>query len=210
MIWINTYSRISQLGENNQSRPQLQPVTSFNQVPAYATAAATASNNNPLAAPAAGTGKLQEIDLGPDATRRNVLRTQQAVFGGAEEVQEQPKHSKWRRRKRRGSEDIKRDQMVEKILNEAKLDLYDTSSVSRAVATGNDVAADERMAEEFRREFMSAQQERASQYAPVKKKPDAKMTEEERLLKGPKLGGSRSARAAMHAAMLKPAEGSKK
>jgi hypothetical protein len=70
----------------------------------------------------AGAGKLQEIDLGPDSARQNVLRTQAAVFGGPSGGGTDSLGSKKgrRRRYRRTSEDIKRDQMVEKILSEAK------------------------------------------------------------------------------------------
>ena len=70
----------------------------------------------------AGAGKLQEIDLGPDTTKQNVLRTQAAVFGESiEDIGDAASSKKGRRRRqRRTSDDIKRDQMVEKILAEAK------------------------------------------------------------------------------------------
>lgn len=76
----------------------------------------------PIARMPAGAGKLQEIDLGPDSTRQNVLRTQAAVFGESKEVDEpiNPKKARWKRRQRRTSEDVRRDQMVEAILSEAK------------------------------------------------------------------------------------------
>lgn len=72
-------------------------------------------------------GKLQEIDLGADARARNIARTQ-AALGGSGEVEEQHgrnvksgKDGKPRRgRKRRTSEDIKRDKMVEDILHESR------------------------------------------------------------------------------------------
>jgi hypothetical protein len=80
------------------------------------------------------------------------------------------------------------------------VDLYDTTSVSKAVAsTGTDLAADERVAEEFKRDFLDSQQTRAVQQAAMRKKPEG----DDKILKGPKLGGSRSARAAMHAALQK-------
>jgi hypothetical protein len=78
----------------------------------------------------AGAGKLHEIDLGPDATRLNVLRTQaaaarindQGVY--VEEPQPVPNGPKGKfrrgRRQRRTSEDLQRDSLVEKILAEAK------------------------------------------------------------------------------------------
>jgi hypothetical protein len=78
----------------------------------------------------AGAGKLHEIDLGPDATRLNVLRTQaaaarindQGIY--VEEPQPAPTGPKAKfrrgRRQRRTSEDLQRDQLVDKILAEAK------------------------------------------------------------------------------------------
>jgi hypothetical protein len=78
----------------------------------------------------AGAGKLHEIDLGPDATRLNVLRTQAAAARINDQgvyVEESPPppigpKAKFRRarRQRRTSEDLQRDQLVEKILAEAK------------------------------------------------------------------------------------------
>jgi hypothetical protein len=57
-------------------------------------------------------GKLQEIDLGDEARSINVQRTAKAqrVLNGDGKP--------WRGRKRRGSDDVKRDQLVEDILRE--------------------------------------------------------------------------------------------
>jgi hypothetical protein len=90
------------------------------------------------------------------------------------------------------------------------VDLYDTSAAQRTATSGTvgDQAADELVAEEFKREYLDAQQVRAAQQPAVRKKPE---TEESKILKGPKLGGSRSARAAMHASLQKgTTDGSKK
>jgi hypothetical protein len=90
------------------------------------------------------------------------------------------------------------------------VDLYDTATAQRTSASGAgmDQAADDRVAEEFRREYLDAQQVRAAQQPAIRKKPEL---EENKILKGPKLGGSRSARAAMHAALQKGStDGSKK
>ena len=63
-------------------------------------------------------------------------------------------------------------------------------------------AADERIAEEFRRNFMDAMQRRQRRKAPAQpNRPGAKKDEE--VLKGPKLGGSRNSRAAMRDLLLK-------
>jgi hypothetical protein len=81
----------------------------------------------------AGLGKLQEVDLGPDATLRNIKMTEAArkKLNGEIESQEESiakgkkarlgKDGKpWRGRKRRDSDDIKRDMIVEDILKESR------------------------------------------------------------------------------------------
>lgn len=59
---------------------------------------------------------------------------------------------------------------------------------------GADLGADERLAEQFRQEFLDAMASRRQAAKPAKLKPGQK---EEEKLKGPKLGGSRSQRAVM-------------
>lgn len=67
-------------------------------------------------------GKLMEIDLGPEAAQRNIERTEEAtrrLQNG--ELLEQEMQPKGRRgRKRRTSEDIRRDKLVEEILKESR------------------------------------------------------------------------------------------
>lgn len=67
-------------------------------------------------------GKLMEIDLGPEAVQRNIERTEEAtrrLQNG--ELLEQEMQPKGRRgRKRRTSEDIRRDKLVEEILKESR------------------------------------------------------------------------------------------
>lgn len=90
----------------------------------------------------ASLGKLHEIDLGPDAKLRNIARTEAAakrLVGDErppeEEEEEAPakkvrlgKDGKpWRGRKRRNSEDIKRDQLVEEVMRESKCKFFATS-----------------------------------------------------------------------------------
>ena len=80
----------------------------------------------------AALGKLMEVDLGDEARDRNVERTNQAkrrMDGG--EIEDEgaarkpakirlgPDGKPWRnKKKRRGSDDIKRDKMVEDVLRE--------------------------------------------------------------------------------------------
>lgn len=77
-------------------------------------------------------GRLQEIDLGQEARMRNAVMTEQARKRLAGELLEEdsdasgrrprlgPDGKPWRGRKRRASEDIKRDQMVEALMRENK------------------------------------------------------------------------------------------
>ncbi|KAL2358459.1 hypothetical protein BJ546DRAFT_959909 [Cryomyces antarcticus] len=164
----------------------------------------------------AGLGKLQEIDLGPDATLRNIARTEAATRrlenGQVDEI-EAPvgkvrlgKDGKpWRGRKRRNSEDVKRDKLVEEVLRESKLDIYDEPD--QALNPNEDQAADDRIAEQFRREFMDAiNSKHIRRTAPTMPGGPTKGGKVDDRPKGPKLGGSRSARAAMRALEEKAAK----
>jgi hypothetical protein len=71
------------------------------------------------------------------------------------------------------------------------VEIYDEPDVDMP---DGDQAADDRIAEQFRRDFMDAMQSRRQRTTQKKNPKDAKVEGP----KGPKLGGSRSARAAMH------------
>lgn len=192
-------------------------------------------------------GKLLEIDLGDEARARNIEMTERARrrlqgLGADSEETAPPRPATtrlgpdgkpWRGRKRRGSEDIKRDQLVEEFLHENSrkfgvpsrlgccgmrwanivmaVGVYDVQPEQRAPSLGvgdDEMAADDRIAEEFRREFMDAvSRGRRRKAAPAPAKPGARKDEE--VLKGPKLGGSRNARAAMRDLLLKEQESKK-
>ena len=86
------------------------------------------------------------------------------------------------------------------------MDVYEAPTPPPGAANSgeeDDAAADDRIAEEFRREFLDAMAERQRRKKPVgpPSKPGAKKDEE--VLKGPKLGGSRNTRAAMRDLLLK-------
>ncbi|KAK5052493.1 hypothetical protein LTR84_002357 [Exophiala bonariae] len=162
--------------------------------------------------------QLSEVDLGSSAHELNLARTQAALerarLGKApiEEEQAKPlkprkprlgrdgKPMKPRPRKRRNSDDIARDALVEQVLHENRLDLYEASTSGQAPGGTPDISAadtaqqDERLAEEFRQNFLDAvaQRQQRNKAASQPKVPGA-TTE----TKGPKLGGSRSARAKM-------------
>src|SRR5579871_478677 len=92
----------------------------------------TSKTSKPVEKQPATLGKLLEIDLGNEARDRNVVRTEQARRRlDGEEVEEdvasvgkskRPRLGRdgrpWRERKRRTSEDIRRDKLVEEVLRE--------------------------------------------------------------------------------------------
>lgn len=164
-------------------------------------------------------GKIQEIDLGPSSRHANMLQTtaalehgnvsQDGTIGRNGKKQKRrtglgPDWKPWRnKRNRRTSEDIKRDALVESIMAESlgrtPLNPNDASMGKGPTAVVNDDAegqdADESMLLAFQKEYYDAQQSRQARKPPPlagkEKEADAKS-------KGPRLGGSRSARAAMH------------
>ncbi|KAI2629603.1 hypothetical protein GGR54DRAFT_585731 [Hypoxylon sp. NC1633] len=178
-------------------------------------------------------GQLMEIDLGDEARSRNEALTERAtrrLQGQATEDEEQgapPRKIRlgkdgkpWRPRNRRNSDDIRRDQLVEEILRENRLDVYETptpppAGPSAADGEDEDGAADDRIAEEFRREFMDALAERQKKRkkpsnAPPSSNAAKGAAKNEDVLKGPKLGGSRNVRAAMRNLLLEKAKEAKK
>ena len=149
----------------------------------------------------AALGKLHEVDLGADATARNIALTKAAQrrLDGQEDPdldQGKPRlrrDGKPFRRKRRTSTDVKRDKLVEEVMRESRLEIYDDDP-GEGEGDGGEGEADDRIAEQFRREFMdaiSSRRQRAPAAAPAK--VNGKVVAE--VARGPKLGGSRSARA---------------
>lgn len=172
-------------------------------------------------------GKLHEIDLGQETKLQNIARTEAAtrrLAGDEAFVAEDSQNTRsgqdgktWRNRKARNSEDIERDRLVEEVLRESKctlpcpfsvvefplltpfdiVDVYDEAQEEQQ----DDQAADDRIAEQFRREFMDAIQSRRRFARPRNTK-----TTKSDVPRGPKLGGSRSARAAMRERQEKAAQ----
>lgn len=78
----------------------------------------------------AALGKLHEIDLGLDATLKNIARTEAAkrrLEGREPEVEEATGKVRlrrdgkpWRGRRRRNSDDVKRDRLVEEVMKESR------------------------------------------------------------------------------------------
>lgn len=190
-------------------------------------------------------GRLQEVDLGEEVRMRNAAMTEQArrrLAGEAvDEDSDDPRKrvrigkdgKPWRSRKRRASDAIKRDQMVEELMRENRcmapflscqndttglemltihaVDVYEKPvQPEKSTETGKDEAADERIAQEFRREFMDAMAERRNQRRKAPAPPPRPGAKQEEILKGPKLGGSRNARAAMRDILLSQQEKDKR
>ncbi|KAI5291144.1 hypothetical protein KEM54_006134 [Ascosphaera aggregata] len=168
------------------------------------TVASSTTSQPPHMAPrqAATLGKLHEVDLGPATKHDNITRTEAAArrLAGSNPASVESNDSSstrkggknWRGAKRRTSEDIRRDQLVEEVLRESRLDVYDEPETT--AHREDDLAADDRIAEQFRREFMDAIHSRRRRARKQTRGGSGKRTEPSR---GPKLGGSRSARAAM-------------
>lgn len=145
-------------------------------------------------------GKLHEVDLGEETKKRNIARTQEATRRLQDDgtavlpVEEEDGvgKKKMKGRRRRNSQDIQRDKLVEEVLKESRLEMYtepDPSEEQRET----EGAADDRIAEKFRREFLDALMSRRRRRGG----DNRKKRDETKKPRGPKLGGSRQARAAM-------------
>lgn len=99
-------------------------------------------------------------------------------------------------RKGRTSEDIARDKLVEDIMNESGLHVYQRDENPRGEHIKDSGDADARLASQFQQEYIDAMQSRQAQQK--KAIPGADPGQ-----KGPKLGGSRQQRAAMRERELK-------
>jgi len=167
-------------------------------------------------------GKLLEVDLGEEARLKNIELTDLArrrLAGEEIKVEEPPKKIRlgpdgkpWRSKKKgKTEEEIKREKMVEDVLRETRLEIYEETPEPQAM--NDDQAADDRIADAFKKEFMNAISDRNRSGRKPNVQPtiirsaNGKVEEE---LKGPKLGGSRAARASMREAILKEKEKGKK
>ncbi|GAB7357146.1 hypothetical protein MBLNU459_g7939t1 [Dothideomycetes sp. NU459] len=201
-------SKLASIRSQSTTR-EITPATAALDPPTAAVVASPQQSTQP-----AVNGELQEVDLGPSATSLNIALTEAARrrLEGAKDTQPARTAEKTkpvrlgrdgkplrprRQPARRSSNDLARDAMVEEVFKESILGIYDDSARQEPLTssrTGQNEDADERMVEEFKREFMANQQERNFRKAPPPP-PGAKGES----TKGPKLGGSRSQRAAMRA-----------
>lgn len=145
----------------------------------------------------ASRGKLMEIELPP-----SLPPTTAPAAGTTRKPRERGK-------KRRTEEDIRRDALVEAVMRENGLGIYEPPPPGgEGVGDGE---GDEEIAERFRREFMAGVEERRRGPPAGGSGGGGKIgmggKKEEEGLKGPKLGGSRSARAGVREALLKAERG---
>lgn len=169
--------------------PSHEAPTQSSSIPAEPTPSSSATAQQNENQSSTSQGHLHQVDVTkPVPTTTTTTRPQKP-----------PRKPHWRNR--RNSADIARDAMVDQILRESQLNIYETpSSTTQPKPSSDDTQdADERMAEEFKRNFYAAAEERAVRRTAAPPPPTYGANKLESL-KGPKLGGSRSQRAAMHAA----------
>ncbi|KAF5690778.1 hypothetical protein FDENT_3664 [Fusarium denticulatum] len=150
-------------------------------------------------------GQLMEISLEDHSARsENALQADSAADGGprAKKPRLRRDGTPWRPRNRRDSDALKRDQIVDEILHETR------RQNSHTAVADQDGAADARLAEEFRQQFLEDVAERQLRKKKATNQTTRAGTEE--VLKGPKLGGSRNARAQMRDLLLKKEKEGKK
>ncbi|KAF3035090.1 hypothetical protein E8E12_002185 [Didymella heteroderae] len=135
---------------------------------------------------AAGQGRLEEVSLAADSTRTHKDWARLEGTAPAPRVRLGRDGKPWRPRKRRNSDDIRRDAAVEAVLKEAKIEYFDETPTTNTRFAGTD----DDMVARFQAEYYESIEERQA------RKPVMPPTAKDQP-KGPKLGGSRSARAAM-------------
>jgi hypothetical protein len=152
-----------------------------------------------LARQPASAGKIQEIDLGPDASAWNAQRTElawQRLEGSYSDPAPKPQKVRkglgpdgkpWRPRKvyKKSSEELLREKLVNDVLKESALGTY-------AEEEKKEVTHDDEFVENFKKDYMEQMAARRRPRQPPKPvKKDEKKDDKKR---GPKLGGSRNDR----------------
>ncbi|KAI1031609.1 hypothetical protein LB504_000816 [Fusarium proliferatum] len=221
-------SRLYNRAGGNTSHNTLSASTSD---PARQPSATTATTTNHESGRAVMQGQLVEISLEDHSARsQNPVQADSATDGGprAKKPRLRKDGTPWRPRNRRDSDALKRDQIVDEILHETRrmslmsmflelatkslflVDLYEPTpgQDSHTAFADQDGAADARLAEEFRQQFLEDVAERQLRKKKATNQTTRPGTEE--VLKGPKLGGSRNARAQMRDLLLKKEKEGKK
>lgn len=96
-------------------------------------------------------------------------------------------------RNRRTDADIQRDNAVDAVLHENAPGAFDTAEWEQQ-EWGEGEEADERLAEAFRREYLNEVDEARKRELDSQREREKKKVKVDEVLRGPKLGGSRSAR----------------
>ncbi|THW16234.1 hypothetical protein D6D23_08634 [Aureobasidium pullulans] len=191
----------SKLARLTPSHEASTSTTNQSSTPVDPTYVSTTATQQVAANPASvARGHLDEVDINQSTLLTNTTTSRP------------PKRPRKPWHNRRNSASLARDAMVDQILRESQLNIYESPSTSATPQGPTSTAAetedaDERMAAEFQRNFYAQAEERAVRRVAAPPPPTFGANKLESL-KGPKLGGSRSQRAAMHAA--EKAKGAKK
>ncbi|TIA37270.1 hypothetical protein D6C79_08120 [Aureobasidium pullulans] len=191
----------SKLARLTPSHEASTSTTNQSSTPVDPTYVSTTATQQVAANPASvARGHLDEVDINQSTLHTNTTTSRP------------PKRPRKPWHNRRNSASLARDAMVDQILRESQLNIYESPSTSATPQGPTSTAAetedaDERMAAEFQRNFYAQAEERAVRRVAAPPPPTFGANKLESL-KGPKLGGSRSQRAAMHAA--EKAKGAKK
>ncbi|KAF5715357.1 hypothetical protein FGLOB1_3084 [Fusarium globosum] len=198
-------SRLYNRAGGNTSHNTLSASTSDPARQPSATTTTTTTTTNHESGRAVMQGQLVEISLEDHSARgENPVQADSATDGGprAKKPRLRKDGTPWRPRNRRDSDALKRDQIVDEILHETR------RQDSHTAVADQDGAADARLAEEFRQQFLEDVAERQLRKKKATNQTTRPGTEE--VLKGPKLGGSRNARAQMRDLLLKKEKEGKK
>lgn len=186
---------------------QASPATSNQTVPSTGATSAQQPQSSPHNSAAAQpqAHQLAEVDLSSlPAAAKKVQNTAIPKRPRKPRLGRDGKPLRPRPRKRRNSEDLARDALVEQVLHEHRLEnVYQPPNSAAGPDTGSsiesqpgDAGRDEVFAERFRQDFLDQVAERKQ--AQQQKKTAAVGAAVEKT-QGPKLGGSRAARARMAA-----------
>ncbi|KAG6012722.1 hypothetical protein E4U54_007328 [Claviceps lovelessii] len=186
------HTRTEYIESRLSSRAAPPPSNSCDEHADPANTASSSSDLRPRAVQPTRQGKIVEVDLRSQPLPSSDDPRKRKPDG--------PLPPAPRRRTRRGSDDMKRDQLVEAFLHENKLDVYDIPTRRPHNGPRDGRSADDRMAEEFRRRFfdeMALRRQRRKPIPPTRQQRELREMRASEVLKGPKLGGSRNNRAAL-------------
>lgn len=136
-----------------------------------------------------------EVELTSVATTENTSAERGSKRGRKSRRNRTGQQFRTRPRKRQNSADAVRDSIVEQVLHENALDMYESSESGDGSDEDTEGDRDEKVAERFQQQFMEAHVDRVQHQQGLKAKNAAIASSGS---SGPKLGGGRSARAKMN------------